>query len=80
MHCSHQQVGSTNLRMVHSHASRLVTSIYPGTGAPFGCDQSRTHPQRKVKKKAQSALDVMSWMSLLVQAQLRAVQHLARED
>ena len=62
--------------MVHSHASRLSISVNPGTGAPLGCNQSRIQPWRQVKKKAQFVLDVMFWISLLVQAQLRAVQQL----
>ena len=63
--------------MVHSHTSRLVTRVHPRTGTPLGYNQSCIQPRRKVKKKDQFALDVMSWMSLLVQAQLRAVQQLA---
>ena len=62
--------------MVYSHDSRLGTSVYPRIGTPIGCNQSHIQSQRKVKKKAQFALDVMSQMSLLVQAQLRVVQQL----
>ena len=63
--------------MVYSHTSKLGTSVHPRTGAPLGCDQSCIQPQRQMKKKAQFTLDMMSQISLLVQAQLRVVQQLA---
>ena len=42
-YCPYQQVRSNSLHMVHSHASRLGTSIHPRIGTPLRCIQFLIH-------------------------------------